>query len=255
MRFYNCINLLICTCVGSFLVRDIKAEDISNNGNYLVARCGKSTPGGKADQVVSLLREIGGDLPTIIAIANTGTSSEYGFKSLFTSNDAVPTVTANYGKLSESESVIVGGRASRITFVCLEPGDPVTASAYNYAMETQPRGAAYSEFGSEKIYLTPFFFNHLRRNPEPYRCPIFRKTHIAINGDDILGTTQYGVIIHELMDKYLHFNDLGQAEKYTVRECINLPPDRQLQNAENYNLFASGEFQIEWRMDGSLFRL
>ncbi|KAL8717821.1 MAG: hypothetical protein Q9225_004976 [Loekoesia sp. 1 TL-2023] len=207
MRLYNRIALLVLSIVRIALSQDLRSEDITNNGNYLIARCGKNIPGGKADQLVSLLREIGEDLPTIIVYANTGTSSDYGFKSLFTSNDAVPVVTANYGKLSDAESVLIDGRATQITFVCFEPGDPVPDSVY-HTISTQPRGAAFNEFGSEKIYLTPFFFNHLRRSPEPYRCPIFRRSHIAINGDDILGTTQYGVIIHELMDKYLHFDYL-----------------------------------------------
>ena len=245
MRLSNCILLLLCAGVRFSLAQDLKADDITNNGDYLIARCGKHIPGGKADQLVSLLREIGEDLPTIIVEANTGTSSEYGFKSLFTSDDAVPAVTANYGKLSESENVLVRGRASQVTFVCLEPGDPVTASIYNSILAAEPRATASSQFNSEKIYLTPFFFSQLRRNPKPYRCPLFRKTYVAINGDDILGTTQYGIIIHELIDKYLHFSGLDQPEKYNLRECMSLPADQQLQNAQNYNHFASGKFETE----------
>ncbi|KAL8689920.1 MAG: hypothetical protein Q9218_004514 [Villophora microphyllina] len=249
MRLQSGLTLLIYASVTFSLQQDPKAEDITNNGNYLIARCGKDVAGGKANYLVSLLREIGADLPTIIVEANTGTSSEHGFKSLFTSNDAVPTVTANFGKLSESVNVSVAGKPTQVTFVCLEPGDPVTASAYNFATTTQPRGAAYNEFGSETIYLTPFFFT-LRRNSEPYRCPIFRRNHVAINGDDVLSTTQYAIIIHELMDKYLHFNYLDHAETYDLRDCIKLPLDRQLENAENYSHFASGRSiseQRRWR--------
>ncbi|KAL8728162.1 MAG: hypothetical protein Q9181_005436 [Wetmoreana brouardii] len=240
MRVYIFVILPIWAGVHFSLAQDPKVDDITNNGNYLIARCGKNDIGGKAEQLISLLREIGEDLPTIIAEANTGTSSEYGFKSLFTSNDAVPAVTANYGKLSESESVLVAGRSQQVTFVCIEPDDPVTAITYNHMLATEPRAAAFSDFGTERIYLAPLFFAGLMRNPEPYRCPVFRRSRMAINSDDILGTTQYGIIIHELMDKYLHLNDLVHAEKYDIRECIKLPPDQQLQNAENYNFYASG---------------
>lgn len=248
MRFPIRNLTIACTVVLSARAQeyvDPKANDITNNGNYLIARCGKDIPNGKAEQLVSLLQEIGRDLPVIVTEANTGIESAYGFQSFFTSNDAIPTVTDVFGKLSDSERVSVNGQETQVRFVCLEKDDPPTASIYAQFMNNQPRAAAYSEFGSGDIYLAPLFFTELQRNPAPYRCLIFRRWRLgwfpAINGDDILGTTQYATLIHELIDKYVHFDGLGgHVERYNLKDCINLQAPQQLVNAENYSMFASG---------------
>ena len=239
--------LLLATVVSQSYA-ELWGGDITNNGNYLIARCRKDKTSGKAHQLMSLLQEIGGDLPAIVTEANTGFDSPYGFTSLFTSNDAIPDVTANFARLSNAENVTINGNLRQITFVCLEPGDPITASTFHYALTTQPRGVAFNEFGSELIYLTPLFFDGMMRNPAPYRCPIFRRNRVVVNWDDILGATQYGTIIHELVDKYLHPDDLDFQEKYDLRDCIRLSEDQQLINAENYNLFASCELHqnVRW---------
>ena len=222
--------------------QDAKGDDITNNGNYLIARCGKGIPGGKAEQLISLFREIGADLTTILVEANTGVDSSYGFKALFTSDQAIVPVTANFEKLSDSATVQVNGQTKQITFVCAEPDDPGTSEIYNYAMRNQPRACAFSQFGTEKIFLMPLFFsNEYQRNPAPYRCPLFRMGSIARHADDILGTTQYGTIIHELLDKYMHLEGMQEQEKYDLIDCIKLRPEQQLLNAENYAMFASGE--------------
>ncbi|KAG8525624.1 uncharacterized protein KY384_009268 [Bacidia gigantensis] len=251
--FTTTLLLILLASHSRAQAQDPKANDITNNGDYLIARCGKGIQGGKADQLISLLRSIGGDLPTINVEANLGEDSIYGFKSLFTNNENIAAVTETYGKLSDAETVVVNGQATRVTFVCLELGDFTTASIYNTILTNQRRAAAFNEFGSEKIYLTPFFFEVLKRNPEPYRCPLFRKNRIAVNFDDILGTTQYGIIIHELVDKYLHFENLLQAEVYDLKDCIKLSADQQLKNAENFNMFASGRlFEVSTMMNTTM---
>ena len=216
--------------------------DVTNNGNYLIARCSKDKLDGKAEQLISLLQEIGRDLPTIIFEANTGSDSPHGFKSLFKSNKAIPVVTANFARLLNSTRVIIDGQQQQITFVCLEPGDSLTALMYNFITTARPDGIAFCEFGSPNIYLPPSFFGNISRSPAPDHCPIFRRNAIVKNSDDIFSTTQYGTIIHELMDKYLHFESLDLPESYSLRDCIQLPEAQQLQNAENYNFFASCEF-------------
>ena len=213
--------------------------DVAHNGNYLIARCSKDILGGKADQLISLLQEIGRDLPKIITEAKRGSDSPHGFKSLFKSDESIPAVTSNFARLSNSSRVMIEEQQQQVTFVCLEPEDPLTAHMYNFVTTAGPGGIAFCEFGSPNIYLAPSFFGNILRNPAPNRCPIFRRTTIVRNWDDTFSTTQYGTIIHELMDKYLHFEFLNQRESYDLRDCIQLPEAQQLQNAENYNFFAS----------------
>ena len=233
--------LFACAIARLSLAQDSWGSDVTHNGNYLIARCSKDVSGGKADQLISLLQETGRDLPKIIFEANTGTDSPHGFKSLFTSNESIPAVTANFAKLSNSTTVIVDGQQQQVTFVCLEPGDPFTAPMYDFVVSDRTGGIAFSQFGSPNIYLSPSFFRDISRDPAPYHCPLFRGDAIARNSDDIFSTTQYGTIIHELMDKYLHFETLDQPETYYLRDCIRLSEAQQLQNAENYNFFASCE--------------
>lgn len=159
-------------------------------GNYLITGCSAilpSTHDSKTALLTSLLREIDADLPTLLVEANTGTDSNYGFTSLFTSDDAIEPVTAAYGKISDGATVALpnGGGEKQVTFQCLETGDAVTGNFLAQLEAQQPTGAAYNAFGQETIYLLPYFFT-LLRSPQPYRCPLFRQGRIAINGDDIL---------------------------------------------------------------------
>lgn len=54
-------------------------------------------------------------------------------------------------------------------------------------------------------------------------------------------STQYAILIHELIDKYLHFNGLDQPERYNLRDVIGDQWDEagKVGNAENYAFFAS----------------
>ena len=54
-------------------------------------------------------------------------------------------------------------------------------------------------------------------------------------------STQYGTLIHELIDKYLHLNGMDQAERYSLRDVIGDRWDEagKVANAENYAFFAS----------------
>lgn len=227
---------LLITC----LAQDVVSDDATGGPDYIISGCGKEVPGSKATLLRSLLNEIRDDLPIILVEANTGTSSPYGFKSLFSSNDAITAVTSTFLKLSDLERVSINGELKTITFVCLGQDNQQTISTYNQLIREQPRGAALNEFGTEIIYILPFFFKELLRNPEPYRCPIFRGRVPAINGDDILASSQYGTLIHELVDKYLHQDQLNDREVYDLRDCIRLSPKRQLRNGANYDMFASG---------------
>ena len=234
--------LTTCLIAQLSLAQDPWGDDVTHNGNYLIARCSKDIPGGKADQLISLLQEIGNDLPIIINEAKAGSDSPHGFKSLFKSNEAIPIVTSNFARLSNSTKVITDGQEQQVTFVCLEPGDPLTARVYHFITTARPGGIAFCEFGSPNIYLSPSFFDKILRNPAPSRCPMFRRNTLVRNWDDTFSNTQYGTIIHELMDKYLHPEFLNQPERYLLRDCIRLSKAQQLQNAENYNFFASCEF-------------
>ena len=218
---------------------DPLAGDLTNNGNYKIWRCGKNISGGRADQLISLLQEIGNDLPTIVVDANQGTDSQYGYQAFFKTNDNIPFVTDTFGKMSDSASVNVGGQEQQVVFVCANPGDPVVATVYNNMMATQPRAAAYSAFGNNAIYLFPFFWA-LSRKPYPFRCPHVRNGICSPNSD-YLGRTQYATIVHELADKYLHLNDMNAMDVYNIQDCIDLPANEQIDNAENYAMYVSGE--------------
>ncbi|KAL9015202.1 MAG: hypothetical protein Q9173_000172 [Seirophora scorigena] len=219
---------------------DPKAKDVTHYGNYLIKRCGKGVRGGKAEQLVSLLHDIEADLPSIIAEANTGVQSVHGFKSLFTSDDAIPIVKGYLVNISNSAAVTIDGQPKQVAFVCLERGDAFTAAMY-YDLTRRPFHdviAGMSELGTPNINLPPLFFR-LRRSSSPFSCPNFHRKNVTIRRE--FGATQYGTMIHELMDKYLDFNgrDTHVKEVYGLRNAIRLPADRQLLNAENYNLFAS----------------
>lgn len=249
--------LLICAVVtGSRALPqnryDPKANDVANNGNYLIKRCGKGIPGGKAEQLVSLFQEIGADLSSIVTAAEDGTKSIHGFRAFFTSDNSISPVTHYYTNISSSAPVLIAGvQPKQVTFICLEYGDPFTAWVYRDLRKIPGHVAGLSVYHTEEIYLPPFFFQ-LPRVPRAQQCPVFRggpsssgrDAAVALNGDRELGMTQWGTVIHELMDKYLDFYGRGLhfRETYALEDCIRLPAFQQVINAENYSLFASCKF-------------
>ncbi|KAL8920962.1 MAG: hypothetical protein Q9208_005988 [Pyrenodesmia sp. 3 TL-2023] len=257
MLFHARRLVLVCAVLtGSYALPqhryDHKAYDVTSNGNYLIKRCGKGIPGGKAEQLVSLLQEIAADLPSIITEAEDGTKSIHGFKAFFTSDSSIPPVTHYYSNITSSAPVLIAGvQPEPVTFICLEYGDPFTAWVYRVLTKIHGHVAGLSSAKTEAIYLPPLFFQ-LPRVPRPQQCPVFgagayfrgRDAAVILHGDQELGSTQWGTIIHELVDKYLDFHGRQShfRETYRLEECIRLPAFQQVINAENYSLFASCKF-------------
>ncbi|KAL8848565.1 MAG: hypothetical protein Q9221_006398 [Calogaya cf. arnoldii] len=221
---------------------DPKANDVIVHGQYLIKRCGKGIPGGKADQLSSLLEDIAEDLPSIIIEAADGINSTHGFQNLFTSNDAASYVAEYFTRISSNAPVVINGKPQKIEFICLEKEDPFYAIYYRRMALSRIDIFGFSEEGTEKIFLPPYFFK-IATDPAFYSCPFtgHRSGDKNVYGGEKLGFTQWGVIIHELMDKYLDHDGRRDDfnETYAINKIVRLPPEQQRLNAENYAVFAS----------------
>ena len=84
------------------------------------------------------------------------------------------------------------------------------------------------------------------------RCPSVING-VAAPNDGALVSSQWGILVHELADKYLHFGETREEkaakgkEVYKVQDCIELDAAKQIWNAQNYAMFASGELGFPLR--------
>ncbi|KAL8644995.1 MAG: hypothetical protein Q9226_007495, partial [Calogaya cf. arnoldii] len=149
---------------------DPKANDVIEHGQYLIKRCGKGIPGGKADQLSSLLEDIAEYLPSIIIEAADGINSAHGFQNLFTSDDAALFVAEYFTKISSNAPVVIKGQPKKVEFICLEKEDPFNAVYYRQMALQHINIFGLSEKGTEKIFLPPYFFK-IAPDPAFYSCP------------------------------------------------------------------------------------
>ena len=82
------------------------------------------------------------------------------------------------------------------------------------------------------------------------RCPaVDRDTGRAVPDDGGLVSSQWGIVVHELADKYLHFGETREQarmwpEVYNLQGVIGLGAEMQVMNAQNFAMFACGELNL-----------
>ncbi|KAG8532959.1 uncharacterized protein KY384_001740 [Bacidia gigantensis] len=192
-------------------------------------------------RLTSVLQEIEHDMPSVIAEASKGTTSEYGFSPLFKTNDNSPAVQTLFQRIANSNTLSVGVITYPITFVCVNLNDEYTINKLKY-WQAHPDVPAAGDSSTNDIFLFPLFWE-LERNPS--RCPKLSGGKATPN-DGRLVDALYGVVVHELADKYLHFMESRQQasespEFYKIQECVDLPAEKQVANAQNFAMFACGE--------------
>ena len=121
-----------------------------------------------------------------------------------------------------------------------------------YRMACTPRSgygpvgaAAWKDHGL--VGLCPEFWNY-EAFPDVETCPAVsggRGHRYFIDNGEELASTQFAVLIHELVHLY-NTRDMGalRGEVYYAQDCVNLDAQQSLENANNWAFYAACEFQI-----------
>ena len=222
------------------------------NQQRQIWRCNKDQPNGYAAQLKSLLIELDQDLPTLQSEANRGTDSPYGFATWFKTNDNIQTVTGVLAKVQESAELdvtvnIFPGTPIAIpklplTFVCINDDDPVFKAYYDWCQQGQQglNRAGLAIWGTALIIICPSYWN-LPRLPPSTQCPrVDTKGKFWVSSG--LGWNQYGFLLHEMIEKYIHTTGQGLGEVYLAKEMIALSPEKTVDNPSSYQTYACCEY-------------
>ena len=189
----------------------------------------------------SIFQGFPGEFSSIISEVGQGVASPYGFSAFFKTDASIPRVLNLFQRIANKDRLNTGVLRYSIIFNCVNPGEPLLATKLAYAQQN-PDVPAASDSRTNDIFIFPLFWTLIRT---PGRCPAVQDNHAVLN-DGNLVTSQWGTIVHELADKYLHFGETrAQAamwpEVYNIQDCIDLPVERQVMNAQNFAMFACGE--------------
>ena len=241
--------LRVCLAQQLPLFPDDWANDFAFSGNRQIWRCNKDEQDGYAAQIKSLLEEIDRDLPTILGEANRGTDSPYGFSTWFKTNENIEAVTRELMEVQQAPDVpimvtIAPDKTPAIphiplTFVCINEDDQIFKPYYDYCMQRNGdlKTTGYSIWGTQLVIICPYFWDYSRL-PAPELCPRV-DTKGKFRAAAALGWNQYGLLMQQMIEKYLHESKGGLDEVYTAQSMINLPAEKQIDNPGNYDMFAS----------------
>ena len=241
MARISSVILLLTSCIAESLAAVYQWQ------NYYMSHCTES----QASQVISVFRDYETALPSILHEANLGLQSAYGFQSFFSVSENQVAVTSIFTQIKDTALITLpSGNSHSIVFFCINQGDPTTVGAYNMWLEDTRRTAAALR-GTYEIWLLPSFWHHKPGPPALFDCPTVHGNKVLAGTDELRGS-MWLILVHELVEKYLHelFSDSPSdypdyPEVYTMQECIDLPADKQVWNAQNYALFAAGIFTFQ----------
>ena len=207
----------------------------------------------QAAQLTSIFRDYETALPNILHEAGLGLQSAYGYQAFFRVSENQAAVTSLCTKINDTASIVLpNGQDHRIVFFCINEGDTSTAPAYEGWLQ-DPYMVAASDGGTYGIWLLPPFWHHPQGPPDLLDCPSVWRNKIKA-GTVELTHSMWSIILHELGGKYLH-NLLRSSpsglseypEVYAIQQCINLPAEKQVWNAQNFAMFAAGTSRLPHR--------
>lgn len=192
----------------------------------------------------SLFDDINHDMPFILQSTALGLSSPNGFPALFKTEANIAPVTALFQHIANKDRLNTGVIRYPVIFTCVNPGERHTGKMFQYSLQ-HPDVPAASDSKTNDIFVFPLFWE-LMRGPSYAQCPGIEENK-ALPNDGRLVANQYGTLVHELADKYLHFGEsrehwTASVESYNVQDAIELSEGDSLQNAQNYALLACCEF-------------
>ena len=205
----------------------------------------------------NLFRSLDTDIPLAIVEVMKGFASEYGYPSFFKSQGNIVPVRSTFEKLVYHERVPLEGHKENIRIICVNYADAETehwyASWLSHDRELHDigSGAGPDRIGvsltkSRELLLFPTFWE-LKVSADENDCPriIKRRDRArAIPNTTQLARNQIGVLVQQLVNKYIHLQEVNLEESFVIDDCIGLASEQQPLNAMNYAMLVSGTYDI-----------
>ena len=211
-------------------------------GPYVISRCGsKGEPNSRATRLSRIIPRMIDDLNhKIIPDAKLGFNSSHGFGTFFGLSSSVQFVTDIFEQIASGHQVMGHDHVIRpVTFICANADDNKKSGRSFYKKCTSnPYVPMAVVKGTEVVMICPLLWEGEDFLP-PSQCPqAFNSTAMIVAADSAFGEDTFSTIVHELAHIY---GIVGRPEAYDFGELVDLSPERQLQNAQNFGFYAEGE--------------
>lgn len=230
-----CVAIALCQTPGNAI------EDDAESGNYLIVYCNANTAGSYAAYLQALIPFMQSSLQAVLSDIDRGTESP-AYRAFFKTNANIDAVRQVFTDIINGPDVLsVGARNvthwSPPTLVCADADEPFLRHLRDEC-NSPTRPVANVLQPAKIISICPIFWT-LPRIVRKAACPR------VVNGELLtepwnLRTTQYAVLVHELVHIYNRFDD--RNEVYDLADVVGLNAMRSLGNAQNFASYAASEW-------------
>lgn len=224
--------LLLYVAIGLCQTPANDIEHFAQSGNYLIVYC---NAGSHATYLQALIPYMQSELQAVLSDLDRGTASP-AYRSFFKTNDSLDTVRQIFTDIIKGSAVLSVDPPMPPVLVCVDADQPLGHQLLD--MCTTPRQLAGFVTDPDRfVNICPNFWT-LPRIVRKAACPRVAGGKLLTEPWN-LRTTQYAVLVHELVHVYNRFDN--RDEVYDLLDVVGLNASKSLGNAQNYASYAAGE--------------
>ena len=220
--------------------------DRAESGNYEIDYCSATSSGPHTAFLQTLIPYTLDSLQAVLRDVDRGTESP-AFRAFFKTNNSIADVRQVFTRIINGSAVPHVGVAPgnddsswAPTLVCADADQPFL-QYYKVLCDGPERPVMYVLQPTKIISICPLFWT-LPHVALKAACPQVNSYGELLTEPYNLRTTQFAVLVHELVHVYNTFED--QQEVYDMEDLVGLSAAESLENAQNYASYAAGEFCV-----------
>ena len=235
-------KLLIRICLIALYAALALCIDSVKSGNYFIAYCDADTAGSHAAYLQKLIPYMQSHLEAVVTDLDRGTASP-AFRAFFKTNNNLEPVRKVFTDIINGSQILTGQNGQfkpPPTLVCADTDEPaldhLLDDCYSYS-----RPIAYIVNPQKIVSLCPLFWT-VPHAAHKTACPRIANGKVLTEPTSLV-TTQYVILVHELVHIYNMFDDSWQ-EVYGFDDVVGLDAIRSVENAQNYAAYAAGQSRL-----------
>lgn len=216
-------------------------EDHVESGNYVILYCNANTAGSAAAYLQALIPFMQSSLQAVLTDLDRGIASP-AYRAFFKTNANVDAVRQVFTDIINGSDILVIDNQDVAhwvfpSIICADGDEPFLDDLLDLCNGFL-RPVANVLQPSKILSLCPMFWT-LPRVARKAACPRVVNGQLETEPWN-LRTTQYAVLVHELVHIYNRFDET--YEVYDLADVIGLNATRSLGNAQNFASYAAGKW-------------
>ena len=240
-----CICLLALYAALALCQKPENELDSAKSGNYLILYCNANTTGSYAAYLQVLIPYMQSSLEAVLRDLDRGTASP-AFHAFFKTNNNLETVRQVFTDIINGPDVLTvdtmrnDTRWAPPSLVCADADEPFLDHLLDEC-NSFTRPIAYIFQPARIVSICPLFWT-VPRIARKRACPLVANGKLLTEPWN-LRTTQYAILVHEMVHVYNRFDDSRQ-EVYDLEDVVGLDAIRSVENAQNYASYAAGQLRL-----------